>query len=83
MTDVWVPEVGSMAVTCASGCSGFVFVDQAAEDGSGANVGVARVWNRVLRSWRHELPGPVRPACVVVGDIPRQNCSQVALTDDE
>ncbi len=56
-------------LTCASGCRGFVLVDQAAEDRSTAHRRGTRLCDRVFRSWWRELSGSVRSAVVVVGRV--------------
>ncbi len=68
-----VSKASHKALTCASGCCGFVLVDQSAEDWSATYRCVVRLRDWAVWSWWYELSGSVGSAVVVVGDVPLQH----------
>jgi hypothetical protein len=78
-----VPKSCTMALTWASSCLWFVFVDQAIQDGPARDADMASARDGAIGSRWAELLGAVRTAVVVVGDVSLQHGPQVSLVDDQ
>jgi hypothetical protein len=64
-------------------CGVFVFVDQAAQDGSTCDLFVVAVGDGVVWSGRAELATPVRSSTVGVSGVGRQDGAQVSFAEDQ